>query len=130
MSVERGFSIRTLLGGSLGDVQEMARQEIREQIDTAQAAMIKLAPAAGVLALGALLLALALAQGLSKLLSAPVWVGYGIVGCVLSLIGYLMLSTARKRQTIISSIREKTTVSGKEHQPWSSDHPIFGKTPG
>jgi drug/metabolite transporter (DMT)-like permease len=129
MSVERGFSIRTLLGGSFGDVQELARQEIREQIDTAQAAMIKLAPAAGVIALGAFLLALALAQGLSDWMRSPVWVGYGIVGFVLSLIGYFMLSKAKKRQTIIRSLREKTKVTGKENQPWSSDHPIFDKTP-
>jgi Na+/melibiose symporter-like transporter len=130
MSVERSFSIRALFGGSIGDVQEMAWQEIREQIDTAQTAIIKLAPAAGVLALGALLLALALAQGLSDLMNTPSWVGYGIVGLVLSLMGYIMLAIARKRTTTGRSSRTKTAETAKENQTWSSDHPIFDKTPG
>ena len=70
---ERDTSVASLLGGIVGDAQELvrkeialARQEIREEISSAKDAGIQLAIAGAVLAVGGLLLVLMLAQALAR----------------------------------------------------------------
>jgi len=76
---EREASLTTLVSRIISDTQTLvrqeialAKQEIREEISTAKIATIKLAIAGAVLALGGLLLLLALAQALAAVLHWPV----------------------------------------------------------
>lgn len=112
---EREPSLASLLGGIVGDAQvlvrqeiALARQEVREEISNAKDAGIALAIAGGVLAIGGILLVLTLAQALAYFLHWPVWAGYGVVGIVLAIVGYVMLSSAQKRMKQINPMPEKT----------------------
>jgi hypothetical protein len=74
---ERDASVSQLIGGIIGDAQALvrqeialARQEIGEEIGNAKQAGIKLGIAGGVLAIGVLLLILALAQGIATLFNS------------------------------------------------------------
>jgi hypothetical protein len=125
---ERDSSIATLLGGIVGDAQQLvhqeialARQEIREEISTAKDAGVQLAIAGAVLAVGGLLLVLMLAQGLADLLNWPTWAGYGIVGVVLAIIGYILFSSAQQRAKQLRPVPEKTVETLKENVEWIKD---------
>jgi len=126
--LERDSSIATLLGGIVGDAQQLvhqeialARQEIREEISTAKDAGVQLAIAGAVLAIGGLLLVLMLAQGLADLLNWPTWAGYGVVGVVLAIIGYILFSSAQQRAKQLRPVPEKTVETLKENVEWIKD---------
>ena len=131
---EREPSLASLLSGIVGDAQvlvrqeiALARQEIREEISNAKDAGISLAIAGGVLAVGGLLLVLTLAQALAYFLHWPVWVGYGVVGTVLAIVGYILLSSAQKRMKEISPVPEKTVETMKENVEWIKDRTTSDK---
>jgi len=125
---EREPSLATLLSGIVGDAQvlvrqeiALARQEVREEISNAKDAGIALAIAGGVLAVGGLLLVLALAQALAFFLHWPVWAGYVVVGAVLAIVGYILFSSAQKRMQQINPMPEKTVETLKENVEWIKD---------
>src|SRR5690348_1283177 len=104
-------SVSTLLSGIVGDAQTLvrqeialARQEVREELTNAKDAGIKLGIAGAVLAIGGLLLVLTVAQALADLLNWPVWAGYGIVGVVLAIAGYILFSSAQKNMQQIKPV--------------------------
>jgi uncharacterized membrane protein YjfL (UPF0719 family) len=128
-------SISTLVSGIVGDAQTLirqeitlAREEIREEITKAKDAGIKLSIAGAVLAVGGLLIVLTLAQALADLLNLPVWVGYGIVGVVLGIAGYILLSSARTNMKQINPVPEKTVETLKENVEWIKDRTTSDRT--
>jgi protein-S-isoprenylcysteine O-methyltransferase Ste14 len=128
-------SVATLLSGIVADAQELvrqeialARQEVREEISTAKDAGIKLGIAGAVLAIGGLLLVLTLAQALADLLDWPAWAGYGLVGVVLAIVGYFLLSAAQKRLKEVHPVPEKTVETLKENVEWLKDRTTSDKT--
>lgn len=132
---ETETSLATLLSGIVADAQELvrqeialARQEVREEISTAKDAGIKLGIASAVLVIGGLLLVLTLAQGLADLLNWPAWAGYGLVGVVLAIVGYFLLSAAQKRLSEIHPVPEKTVETLKENVEWLKDRTTSDKT--
>jgi len=132
---ERDTSVASLLGGIVGDAQELvrqeialARQEIREEISTAKDAAVKLVIAGAVLGVGGLLLVLMLAQGLADLLNWPTWAGYGVVGLVLAIVGYILISSAQKRMKQIKPVPEKTVETMKENVAWIKDRTTSDRT--
>jgi protein-S-isoprenylcysteine O-methyltransferase Ste14 len=131
---ERDASLSQLISGIVGDAQvlvrqeiALARQEIREEIDNAKQAGIKLGVAAGVLAVGGLLLILALAQGVAALFSWPTWAGYGLVGLVLAIAGYILLSAAQRQIKEVHPIPEKTVETMKENVEWIKERTTSDK---
>jgi len=121
-------SASSLLGGIVSDLQELVRKEIAlarvetvEQLDKAKTAGIALASAGAVLAVGGLLLLMALGWGVSDLLNWPSWAGFGIVGGVLTLTGVILLSVARRRISSIHPVPEKTAATIKENVAWLKD---------
>jgi len=137
MADERGGdpSVSQLLSGIIGDAQvlvrqeiALARQEISEEIDTAKQAGVKLGIAAGVLAMGGLLLVLTLAQGIADFFNWPSWAGYGLVGLVLAIAGYVLLSLAQKQIKAVHPVPAKTIETLKEHVEWIKDRTTSDKT--
>lgn len=132
---EREASMGQLLSGIVGDAQELirkeialARQEVREELGTAKDAGIKLVIAGGVLAIGGLFLLVTLALGLADLLDWPSWAGFGIVGLVGAIVGYVMLSAAQKQIKQVNPIPQKTVETMKENVEWIKDRTTSDKT--
>ena len=132
---ERDASVSQLLSGIVGDAQELvrkeialARQEIREEIGSAKDVGVKLGIAGAVLGVGGLLLVLALSQALADLLNWPTWAGYGLVGLVLAIAGYVLFSSAQKRIKQISPVPEKTVATMKENVEWIKDRTTSDRT--
>jgi len=132
---EQDASVAQLLSGIVGDAQELvrkeialARQEIREEIDAAKSAGIKLGIAGGVLAVGGLLLVLAIAQGIADLFNWPAWAGYALVGVVLAIVGGILFSAAQRQIKEIRPMPERTVETMKENVEWIKDRTTSDKT--
>jgi len=120
-----GPSAAGLLGGIVGDIQELvrkeialARQETLEEIGKLKTAGIALACAGAVLAVSGVLLVLSLAQGLADLVNWPAWASYVLIGGVLAIVGFILLSLAQKRLKHIHPVPEKTVETVKENVEW------------
>ena len=132
---DRDVSIAQLVGGIVSDAQvlvrqeiALARQEVREEIGQAKSGAIKLAIAGGVLAVGGLLLVLALAQGVADLFNWPAWAGYALIGVLAAIVGGVLLGTAQKQLKAVNPVPEKTVETLKENVEWIKDRTTSDKT--
>jgi hypothetical protein len=92
----RNESTSDLLGGLLTDAKELAKAhgdhlklEVRHEVHSLTETIKLAAIAVGAVVLAGLLIAHALALGLSALTGLPEWASYGIVGVVFAVVGYL-----------------------------------------
>ena len=132
---EHDSSMAQLISGIVGDAQELvrkeialARQEVREELDAAKSAGIKLGIAGAVLAVGGLLLVLAIAQGIADLLDWPVWAGYALVGVVLAVVGGILFSVGQRQIKHVHPVPERTVETMKENVEWIKDRTTSDKT--
>jgi hypothetical protein len=124
-AAHNGPSAAGLVGGIVKDLQDLvrkeialARQETLEEIGKLKTAGVALAAAGVTLAVGGILLVLSLAQGLADLVNWPIWAGYVVVGGVLAIVGFILLSLAQKRLKHIHPVPEKTVETVKENVEW------------
>jgi drug/metabolite transporter (DMT)-like permease len=124
-AAQPGPSTAGLVGGIVSDLQELvrkeialARQETLEEIGKLKTAGVALAAAGVTLAVGGVLLLLFLAEGLADLVNWPNWAGYVVVGGVLAVVGFVLLSLAQKRFKQIHPVPEKTVETVKENVEW------------
>jgi hypothetical protein len=120
-------SIGGLLRGILGDfrtlLQEeiaLARLEIRDQATRMRTAAVSLGVAAVALLFGLGFMLVALATAVADLLNWPVWAGFLVVAALLSLAGFAMLATGRKKLSQVTAVPENTLSSIKENAQWIS----------
>ncbi len=132
---EQDSSMAQLISGIVGDAQELvrkeialARQEVREELDAAKNAGVKLGIAGAVLAVGGLLVVLAIAQGIAYLFDWPVWAGYALVGVVLAIAGGILFSAAQRQIKNIHPVPERTVETIKENVEWIKDRTTSDKT--
>jgi protein-S-isoprenylcysteine O-methyltransferase Ste14 len=132
---ENDSSMAQLISGIVGDAQELvrkeialARQEVREELDAAKSAGMKLGIAGAVLAVGGLLVVLAIAQGIADLLDWPVWAGYALVGVVLAIVGGILFSVGQRQIKHVHPVPERTVETLKENVEWIKDRTTSDKT--
>jgi len=132
---EQDTSVSQLISGIVADAQDLvrkeitlARHEIREEIGNAKDAGIKLGIAGAVLAIGGLLLVLAVAQGIADLFNWPTWAGYALVGVVLAIVGGILLSSAQRKLKELHPMPEQTVETLKENVEWIKDRTTSDKT--
>jgi MFS family permease len=118
-------SIGGLLRGILMDLRTLireeialARVEIREQAGRARAAAMSFGMAAAALLFGGTFLLIAIATGIAELLDWPVWTGFLIVALLLSIVGFIALSSGRKQLRTIHAVPVETVETLKENSEW------------
>lgn len=118
-------SIGELLRGILTDVKMLIREEIalarvelREQAGHARAAAMSFGMAAAALAFGGAFLLVAIAVAIADLLDWPVWAGFGVVAVALSLAGFVLLSSGRRRLQSVHAVPTETVSTLKENSEW------------
>jgi hypothetical protein len=118
-------SIGSLLRGVLVDIRELIREEIAlarvelsQQATRAKLAAASLGVAAVALLFGGTFLLIAVAVGLADLLNWPVWTGFLIVALLLSILGFVMLATGRRRLREFQPMPEETVETIKENSEW------------
>ena len=123
--VVRTDSIGSLVRGILTDLRTLireeialARVEIREQAGRARAAAMSFGIAAAALLFGGTFLLIALATGIAELLDWPIWTGFLIVAVLLTVVGFVMLSSGRKQLQSVHAVPEETVTTLKENSEW------------
>jgi len=118
-------SIGSLIRGILMDLRTLireeialARVEIREQAGRARAAAVSFGIAAAALLFGGTFLLIAIATAIADLLNWPVWAGFLVVAVLLSLIGFVTLSSGRKKLQTVRAVPEETISTVKENSEW------------
>jgi len=118
-------SMTALLGGIIGDIQTLIRQEItlarveiQKEWDKAKVAAGSMMAGAVVLALGAVLLCVAAACALHEAAALPWWASFLIVGGVLALAGGVLLYFGRSKAAEVNIVPPQTAETMKENVQW------------
>jgi uncharacterized membrane protein YqjE len=108
------MDLRTLIREEIA----LARVEISEQAAKARAAAMSFGMAAAALAFGGTFLLVAMAMAIADLLNWPAWTGFLIVAVLLSLIGFITLSSGRRQLRTFHAVPEETVTTLKENSEW------------
>jgi hypothetical protein len=125
-------SVANLVGGIISDAERLVRQEltlarreIQEELTKAKTAAVSLLAGVAVTALGGLLLAFMLAQGLYTLTGyadpspgLPLWGCYGIVGGLLLAAGIAMLYAGKTKADEVNLVPKQTVETLQENVQW------------
>jgi uncharacterized membrane protein YqjE len=118
-------SLAQLLSALINDAQvlvrkefALARHEIQQEIEKTRQAAIILGIGAAIVALGSMLLLVALVQGLVVWLSLPVWVSYLIVGVAFAIIGGILVKMGGARLQQVHPMPEQAIDSVRKDISW------------
>jgi uncharacterized membrane protein YqjE len=120
-------SMASLLGGIVSDIQTLIRQEValartelQREWEKAKTAAGSMAAGTAVLALGGILLCLALVHLIAWAIDKPwsLWVSYLIVGGVLALLGGVLFYVGRTRAAEVNVIPPQTAETMRENVEW------------
>lgn len=125
LHTDSGPSMTTLMGGIIGDAQELMKQqldlfrtELREDIRKTKEALISLAIGAVLLAIGGFLLCFMAVYMLVYFLELPVWAGFAIVGGVFALIGGGLTAVAIGRFQSFNPLPDESAQALQENVRW------------
>ena len=123
--VVRHDTIGGLIRGILTDlktlIQEeiaLARVEFREQAGKARATALSFGMAASALIFGAAFLLIAIAMAIAELAGWPLWSGFLIVAVLLAVIGFVALSSGRRKLRTLQAVQQQTVMRLKENSEW------------
>ena len=108
------LDLRTLIREEIA----LARVEIREQAGRARAAALSFGMAAAALLFGLTFLLIAIATAIADLLDWPVWSGFLVVAVLLSIVGFVTLSSGRRQIRAVHAVPEETVSTLKENSEW------------
>jgi hypothetical protein len=118
-------SMASLLGGIVSDIQTLIRQEIAlaktemmREWDKAKTAAGSMAAGAAVLALGGVLLGIAVVCVLHEVALLPWWASFLLVGGVLAVLGAVMYYTGRNKAAEVHVIPPQTAETMRENVQW------------
>jgi Flp pilus assembly protein TadB len=106
----------------------LARREIMQEIEKTRQGAIILGIGAGILAIGGILLLVALVQGLVVWYGIPVWVSYLIVGGAFALVGGVMVMMGSGRLKQVHPMPEETIDSVRKDISWIKEQNPSDKT--
>ncbi len=118
-------SIATLLSGLVVDAQtlvhreiDLAKTEVRVEIDKARNGVIALGAGMAVAAIGAVLLGHMLVYLINDLLNLSMWVAYLIVGALFAIIGAVLLQRGVEQMKQIDPVPHETIESVRKDVEW------------
>jgi hypothetical protein len=122
---ESAPSLTALVGGIVNDLQQLIRQElqlarteVKQEVDKAKAAAVSLAAGAGMACVAGLMLCHMVVYILHEVAELPVWGSYGIVGGALAVFSGLLLAIGRAKASDVQVIPPKTAETMKENVQW------------
>lgn len=121
-------SIASLFGDMIGDAQqlvrkefELAKYEIRGEVDKAKDGAISLAIGAAIAVVGAFLLIQMVVQLLIDLANLAPWLAYLIVGAPLALVGFFLLQRGSSRVQEVDPVPHETIENVRKDVAWIKD---------
>ena len=96
----------------------LAKYEIYEEAGKTKTAVASLGVGIGIAAVGGLLLIIMLVHLLRALTDWPLWMCYGIVGGVCTIVGVVLLYRGKQRLSQIEMVPQQTVETMKENVRW------------
>jgi hypothetical protein len=128
-------SLAQLLGSLIGDAQtlvrreiDLARAEITSEISKARRGAVMLGTGAGVAAVGAIFLLIAVAELLVALNLLDRWVAYLLVGGTCAIVGSLVLIIGVRRFQEVDPVPHETIDSIRKDVSWVSEQTPSDRT--
>jgi hypothetical protein len=125
MPVNTSPGVASLLGGIVGDLQMLMRQEIAlakaevmREWEKAKAAASEMAAGAALLGAGILLLGLAVVSLLHETDALPWWASFLIVGSVVTVLGAVVYALGRNKAARVNVIPPQTAQTLRENVQW------------
>jgi hypothetical protein len=121
MAHESEASMSTLVRSTLEDVRDLfreeialARAELHQEMTKASRAAVGFGGAAAAGWFAALFILAAIALGISEGLRLPYWVGFGIIGVLLGIVGGIFYASGRRATGELRGL-PRTTAAVKEN---------------
>lgn len=95
-----------------------ARLEMREELDKVKSTAVLMGLGAGALMIGGILLALTLVYLMQEFSGLDLWICYGIVGGVISMIGLIVLLIGKRRAAATNLVPTESIEKAKEDARW------------
>jgi hypothetical protein len=130
-----GNGIMGLLGGLIGDVRTLFRQELRLlrdevlfEIAKIRQGVVAIGMGIGFTIIGGVFALFMLAHVLHEFLALPLWASYGLIGGILLAIGAALLVKAKQALESFHVMPRRTLHSMKENAQWIKDQISLNKT--
>jgi hypothetical protein len=124
-----------LLGGLLGDLRTLFRQELQLlrdefflEIDKIRQAAFAVGAGIGLTIIGGLFLFIMLVHVLHQYASLPLWACYGLIGVILLAVGSALLIKAKQSLQNFNLMPRRTLRSMKEDAQWIKEQISLNKT--
>ena len=124
-----------LIGGLVGDVRTLFRQELQLlrdefflEIDKIRQAAVAVGAGIGVTIIGGLFLFIMLVHVLHQYASLPLWACYGLIGVILLAVGTALLIKAKQSLQNFNLMPRRTLRSMKEDAQWIKEQISLNKT--
>jgi len=124
-----------LLGGLLGDLRTLFRQELQLlrdefflEIDKIRQAAFAVGAGIGLTIIGGLFLFIMLVHVLHQYASLPLWACYGLIGVILLAVGAALFIKAKQSLQDFNLMPRRTLRSMKEDAQWIKEQISLNKT--
>ena len=124
-----------LIGGLVGDLRTLFRQELQLlrdefflEIDKIRQAAVAVGAGIGVTIIGGLFLFIMLVHLLHQYASLPLWACYGLIGVILLAVGAALLVKAKNSLQNFNLMPRRTLRSMKEDAQWIKEQISLNKT--
>ena len=124
-----------LIGGLVGDVRTLFRQELQLlrdefflEIDKIRQAAVAVGAGIGVTIIGGLFVFIMLVHVLHQYASLPLWACYGLIGVILLAVGAALLIKAKQSLQNFNLMPRRTLRSMKEDAQWIKEQISLNKT--
>jgi hypothetical protein len=128
-------TLAQLVGDLVRDVKELlhhelalAKYEISAELHQTKVALVSLGVGIGIVTVGGLLLIAMFVHLLHTRTGLPLWTCYGMVGCLLALVGIVMINRGKRVISRVDVVPQQTIGTLKENVRWIKAKSLSNKT--
>jgi Putative Actinobacterial Holin-X, holin superfamily III len=128
-------TLAQLVGDLVRDVKELlhhelalAKYEISAELHQTKVALVSLGVGIGIVSVGGLLLIAMFVHLLHTSTGLPLWTCYGMVGCLLALVGIVMINRGKRVISRVDVVPQQTIGTLKENVRWIKAKSLSNKT--
>jgi hypothetical protein len=128
-------TLAQLVGDLVRNVKELlhhelalAKYEISAELHQTKGALVSLGVGIGIVSVGGLLLIAMFVHLLHTYTGLPLWACYGMVGCLLALVGIVMINRGKRVISRVDVVPQQTIGTMKENVRWIKAKSLSNKT--
>ena len=128
-------TLAQLVGVLVRDAKELlrhelalAKYEISEELHKTKVALVSVGAGIGIVSVGGLLLIAMFVHLLHTRTGLPLWLCYGMVGCLLAIVGIVMINSGKRIISRVDVVPPQTIGTMKENVRWIKEKSLSNKT--